>query len=447
MNGLFFLYILVNRFIQYIQPPVIPNPMISLVHYEQFIYICICAYFPDNLIVNIKLYNVFHYRSMREYVLSCYVSWLFTSPYLLYNCSKWTNCSLRENVVLEIMQHVVHLVYQANLIEHHWICLVYLIYFVNMFTLYRKHCIFNHIIFCGWFLYVLNESMLYVNIISDETHVSFMIINEIFIKGSFFSMYNFFEKMKQKGINLYELQILYKIYDLFQDTQSQSLLFIKECIRDVITDSSVVHRSKIAMSEQVYSKYFSTEFVNTILRTNNVFVDNVSLLFTDIVKYSTMCCENSSSHMLTLLNNLYNKYDCKIEKIKSLQKIECVGDCYFVSSMLEKKYEDLSGNDIIMLAYHIIECAKSYDVSVRVGVHTGDVSVGIIGTELPRFAVVGNDVNIASRLESTCPLNCIHISDVMYKKLNEPSNAKKQEVHLKNIGVMTTYVIYPQPIP
>jgi class 3 adenylate cyclase len=83
----------------------------------------------------------------------------------------------------------------------------------------------------------------------------------------------------------------------------------------------------------------------------------------------------------------------------------------------------------------------------------GVVNIGILGNEIPRLCVVGNAVNVASRLQSTAEEDTIQISRHIYEQIvNEEESImfddiskidfiEKENVFLKNIGSVKTYNI------
>uniref|UniRef100_A0A6C0DAG0 Guanylate cyclase domain-containing protein n=1 Tax=viral metagenome TaxID=1070528 RepID=A0A6C0DAG0_9ZZZZ len=187
----------------------------------------------------------------------------------------------------------------------------------------------------------------------------------------------------------------------------------------------------------------------------NKHYDMICILFTDIVNYTELAKKYDDKIIFQLLNNVYIKFDSIIKKYSYLQKIETIGDAYMVVGDIYRRENNhkLVIEEIILLSFDFlneIKTIKTPDnnvLSIRIGINMGNVSIGILGTEIPRLCVVGNAVNVAARLQSTADLNTIQMSTHIYEKLTEidfdrPLHIKKKDnVFLKNIGSVTTYNI------
>jgi class 3 adenylate cyclase len=183
----------------------------------------------------------------------------------------------------------------------------------------------------------------------------------------------------------------------------------------------------------------------------------ISILFTDIVNYTELAKKYDDKIIFDLLNDVYNKFDNIIKKYSHLQKIETIGDAYMVVGDI---YRDTFNHkivikEIILFALELIKEIKliktpdKLPLSIRIGINMGQVSIGILGSEIPRLCVVGNAVNVAARLQSTADPNTIQMSRHIYEQIDELDfdmkfeTKFKENVFLKNIGSVNTYNIHP----
>lgn len=152
-------------------------------------------------------------------------------------------------------------------------------------------------------------------------------------------------------------------------------------------------------------------------------VENVSILFADIVGFTKMSSNKSAETLVNLLNDLFGRFD-ELTEINNCEKVSTLGDCYYcVAGCPEKtRYHAICcvemGLDIVLQIKKFRQETKE-DVDMRVGIHTGSVLCGIVGNRRRRFDVWSNDVTIANRMEATGKPGRVHISESSLKFLED----------------------------
>ncbi|KXZ46775.1 hypothetical protein GPECTOR_40g509 [Gonium pectorale] len=184
----------------------------------------------------------------------------------------------------------------------------------------------------------------------------------------------------------------------------------------------------------------------------------VTILFSDIIGFTNMCHEIPATKVMEFLNNLYSRLDTLLD-VYGVYKVETIGDCYMVAGGLMTRDADgfmtVRGSDSLdeLHAEKVMSFAKAMlretaqvmlpttgkPVQMRIGLHSGPVMSGIVGSRMPRFCLFGDTVNTASRMESTCPPGCIHVSSSTAACLPHDEWEPTGGVQVKGKGLMETY--------
>ena len=155
---------------------------------------------------------------------------------------------------------------------------------------------------------------------------------------------------------------------------------------------------------------------------------DVTVMFADIVNFTRLTEELPPKALVELLNELFSRFDALAEQC-GLEKIKTVGDAYLVAGgLLEHDGVDFAVDArdytaaMLRLALdmrkYIDRLAKErdLDLSIHVGICTGPVVAGVIGTRKFIYDLWGDTVNTASRVTDEARAGIILVDATTYKR-------------------------------
>lgn len=172
----------------------------------------------------------------------------------------------------------------------------------------------------------------------------------------------------------------------------------------------------------------------------------VTVLFADIVGFTELSARLGPREIVNMLNDVFGRFD-KLVVEHGLEKIKTIGDCYMVVGGVPER-DPLHCQKVADFAIAALDTFDEYaadfaqPLSIRVGMHTGTVVAGVVGTQKFAYDLWGDVVNIASRFESSGKPNRIHVSDSVRVRLADDFDFEGGgEINLKGKGNMKSWFI------
>ena len=180
--------------------------------------------------------------------------------------------------------------------------------------------------------------------------------------------------------------------------------------------------------------------------------DSVTVLFSDLVGFTAISSDLEPHQLVSELNRLFSEFDALCERFE-VEKIKTIGDAYLAVVGLPGTREDhaLAAAELalgMVEAVGRLKASTGRDWKIRIGIHSGPVVAGVIGTLKFVYDVWGDTVNVASRLESSSEPNAIHVSDAVAAALGGAFELRDRgTVELKGKGQTATHLLIGRRTP
>ena len=175
-------------------------------------------------------------------------------------------------------------------------------------------------------------------------------------------------------------------------------------------------------------------------------VESVSILFADVVNFTPLAQRLSPAEVVGTLDRLFSHFDTLVER-HGLEKIKTIGDCYMAAAGVPDPCVD-HARRAALLALDIRAAVASpttvgpEGLEMRIGINSGPVTAGVIGTKRFLYDLWGDAVNTASRMESNGTPGEIQITRATYESLkDEFVCTRRGAIPIKGKGEMETWYL------
>jgi PAS domain S-box-containing protein len=263
------------------------------------------------------------------------------------------------------------------------------------------------------------------------------------------------------AIQTYETQVMYA------DGSQHDVIFYKAnftnragevaglvgTLLDITGRKTAEHQLALAKedTERLLRRVLPESIATRLLRSPGVIADSfqeATVLFADIVGFTPLAASMSPTDLVQLLDKVFSRFDA-IVAARGAEKIKTIGDAYMVVAGIPAARADhievVVDVGLAMLdAVRDVARETQVPMQLRIGVHTGPVVAGVIGTHKFLYDLWGDTVNTASRMESHGVVGAIQASAAVHARVASKYRWQERGVlHIKGKGDMLTFLLQP----
>ncbi|MGW8206426.1 MAG: adenylate/guanylate cyclase domain-containing protein [Hyphomicrobiaceae bacterium] len=177
--------------------------------------------------------------------------------------------------------------------------------------------------------------------------------------------------------------------------------------------------------------------------------DSASILFSDISGFVPLARSLGAAKVVDLLNTIVREFDALAAK-HGVEKIKTIGDAYMAAAGIPEPAADhterVARLGLDMLAFiEKLRRETGIDIAIRIGIASGPVMAGVIGTNKFSYDVWGDTVNLASRLENRSVPGRILICPACRQRLEHAFTFESRgAIEIKGVGMQETFFVTGQ---
>ncbi|KAK5603224.1 Heat-stable enterotoxin receptor [Crenichthys baileyi] len=199
--------------------------------------------------------------------------------------------------------------------------------------------------------------------------------------------------------------------ETYMDNLIRRLQMYSRTLECLVEERTALYKAERDRADRLNFMLLPGSVVRSLKETGRVepeLFEEVTIYFSDIVGFTTLCHYSTPMEVVDMLNEIYKNFDSILDH-HDVYKVETIGDAYMVASGLPKRNGNRHAVDIAHMALDILSFVGTFKLQhlpgiplwIRIGVHSGPCAAGVVGKKMPRYCLFGDTVNTASRMEST----------------------------------------------
>jgi class 3 adenylate cyclase len=185
-------------------------------------------------------------------------------------------------------------------------------------------------------------------------------------------------------------------------------------------------------------------------RTTPYSFKEATVMFTDFQGFTLFSEKHTTTEIVGVVDKYFVEFD-KITEKYGIEKIKTIGDAYMCVSGIPVENPDHVSN-MIKAAREMRDFVKMVEeeqkskglsyLRMRIGIHTGPLVAGVVGSNKFAYDVWGDSVNIAARMEESGEVGQVNVSETVYELVKEHFDFEyRGEVKAKNKGMMKMFFL------